>query len=89
MKKNVSVKIDGLFVIASMVAVVGVVTWYNWNEVKKTAQKVNPASKENFIYEGISEVVKNSTHGKSKGLGQYWSHKCKESNYKAWYCPGI
>lgn len=82
-------KIDGLFIIGSLVAVAGIVTYSKWGDIKKSAQAVNPASEENLIYKGLSNVVENSTQGESKTLGEYWFNKCGESGFKSWYCPNV
>ena len=80
----VSVKVDGLMVVAGLAVVAGVAIYL---QRRKLLNKVNPVSDENLAYQGANAVTEKLTGGRDKTLGDFWYRKCAEQNFEPWYCP--
>lgn len=83
---GVSVKVDGLMVVAALVAVVGLAVYL---QRQKLLDAINPTSSNNLAYQAASSVTETLTQGKDKTLGSFWYRKCKEQGFTPWYCPNV
>ncbi len=83
---GVNVKIDGIMVVAGLVAVVGLAVYIQRN---KLITAFNPTSSNNLAYQAANSVTQTLTQGHDKTLGNFWYRKCKEQNFAPWYCPAV
>lgn len=73
-------------------AVVGLVVFvgggmYLRKKAADALETLNPTNPENPAAKAADKLTEKLTGGKSKTVGGYWATKCKEKDYKPWYCP--
>jgi len=68
-RQRVNVNVDGTMVVAGLIVAGALVLYWKRQAIADALNKVNPASSNNVVNEGVSSVVKNQTG--CKDLGRY------------------